>query len=177
MPQNDQPTPTRLDIDRVRQLIGNSTSDRAYPGGREHALMSRTLGCIQGYLALNDVDPGHVLLLIRAAMRAEHELRHVGTPEYAAAMADESDRQLEEIDRHDARLRELDEEWPPGGVEDIREALTIDLRRMEREEPTTNAQLCEWFGICANQATQTLDHPTLGKVPACDRCAAISVKL
>lgn len=31
---------------------------------------------------------------------------------------------------------------------------------------------CEWFALCENPATGTIDHPILGPVPTCDRCAA-----
>jgi hypothetical protein len=30
---------------------------------------------------------------------------------------------------------------------------------------------CRWFALCPNDATQTVPHPILGDVPACDRCA------
>jgi len=86
MDRTDQPT--RLDVDRVRQIIGVTASDHAYQGGRPHALMSRTLGCIEGYLRLDTRDPAYALHMIRAAMRAEYELRHVGTPEYDDIMAE-----------------------------------------------------------------------------------------
>lgn len=38
----------------------------------------------------------------------------------------------------------------------------------ENEEKTK--QMCEWFARCKNPATGTTPHPTLGKVPTCDRC-------
>ncbi len=31
---------------------------------------------------------------------------------------------------------------------------------------------CKAFLLCENPATTYFDHPTLGKVPACDRCMA-----
>lgn len=31
---------------------------------------------------------------------------------------------------------------------------------------------CKVFALCENPATDYIDHPTLGKVPACARCAA-----
>lgn len=34
------------------------------------------------------------------------------------------------------------------------------------------AQLCQWFAMCGHLATTTIPHPTLGDVPACDRCNA-----
>lgn len=33
---------------------------------------------------------------------------------------------------------------------------------------------CEWFVNCEHEATGTLDHPLLGKVPICDRCRPIA---
>lgn len=30
--------------------------------------------------------------------------------------------------------------------------------------------LCQWFALCANDATTTLWHPILGDVPICQRC-------
>lgn len=30
--------------------------------------------------------------------------------------------------------------------------------------------MCEWFALCANDATHTQSHPILGEVPICDRC-------
>lgn len=30
---------------------------------------------------------------------------------------------------------------------------------------------CEWFALCANQTSQAADHPILGPVPICERCA------
>lgn len=31
---------------------------------------------------------------------------------------------------------------------------------------------CEWYALCTNQTTNAVDHPVLGPVPTCDRCAA-----
>jgi hypothetical protein len=31
-------------------------------------------------------------------------------------------------------------------------------------------QLCEWFALCANEATTTRPHPILGDVLICERC-------
>jgi hypothetical protein len=33
-------------------------------------------------------------------------------------------------------------------------------------------QLCEWFALCTNQAAGVVEHPVLGQVPTCQRCAA-----
>lgn len=33
---------------------------------------------------------------------------------------------------------------------------------------------CEWFLKCENDATTTVAHPVLGKVPSCSRCAAFA---
>lgn len=38
--------------------------------------------------------------------------------------------------------------------------------------PATAPAPCEWFLLCANEATTTRPHPVLGDVPCCDRCAA-----
>lgn len=32
-------------------------------------------------------------------------------------------------------------------------------------------KLCAWFALCTNVATETMDHPILGGVPTCQRCA------
>lgn len=29
---------------------------------------------------------------------------------------------------------------------------------------------CQWWALCANDATTTEHHPVLGDVPICDRC-------
>ncbi len=81
MDHNSQPT--RLDVDRVRQIIGVTASDHAYRDRRE-ALAMRTLGCIQGYAQLR--DDAHAMRMVRAALRAERELAAVGTPEYDTIM-------------------------------------------------------------------------------------------
>jgi len=31
-------------------------------------------------------------------------------------------------------------------------------------------ELCGWFLLCANKATDSLPHPVLGSVPVCERC-------
>lgn len=31
---------------------------------------------------------------------------------------------------------------------------------------------CEWWAMCANDATGVEPHPVIGDVPICDRCAA-----
>ena len=31
--------------------------------------------------------------------------------------------------------------------------------------------ICEWFAKCANPTLTALDHPALGPVPTCARCA------
>lgn len=33
---------------------------------------------------------------------------------------------------------------------------------------------CQWFALCQNDATMIIEHPTLGGVPTCDRCAKIA---
>ena len=76
--------PTRFEIDMTRQIINNSGADQVYPGGREHALTARTLGCIEGYARTS--DPARAVRLIRAALQAERELQAAGTPEYATIM-------------------------------------------------------------------------------------------
>jgi hypothetical protein len=45
----------------------------------------------------------------------------------------------------------------------------MSRRRETRPEP---AQLCEWWAMCANEATGTMPHPIIGDVPICDRCRA-----
>lgn len=77
--------PTRLDVDRARQIIGDSTHDAAYRDRRE-ALAWRTLGCVQGLAQLHDA--ARAIRLIRAALRAERELSALGTPEYDTIMAE-----------------------------------------------------------------------------------------
>lgn len=36
------------------------------------------------------------------------------------------------------------------------------------------SELCEWFALCDRPATVLVQHPVLGDVPTCDRCAAFS---
>lgn len=36
---------------------------------------------------------------------------------------------------------------------------------------------CQWFMLCTNEATETMDHPILGKVPICHRCKEKTEKL
>lgn len=36
-----------------------------------------------------------------------------------------------------------------------------------------NTTTCEWFAYCGLPALGTIDHPTLGNVPCCGRCAAL----
>lgn len=31
--------------------------------------------------------------------------------------------------------------------------------------------ICEWFLLCTNEADGTVEHPILGSVPTCQRCA------
>ena len=31
--------------------------------------------------------------------------------------------------------------------------------------------ICEWFALCINPTTQATNHPVLGPVPICKRCA------
>ena len=31
---------------------------------------------------------------------------------------------------------------------------------------------CEWFALCDNPTSEAADHPVLGPVPICERCAA-----
>ena len=83
MDQKNQPT--RLDVDRARQIIGDTRHDAAYRDRRE-ALAWRTLGSIEGLSRLD--DPARSIRLIRAALRAERELSAVGTPEYETIMAE-----------------------------------------------------------------------------------------
>lgn len=33
--------------------------------------------------------------------------------------------------------------------------------------------LCEYFALCDNPADGTVDHPILGTVPTCNRCATM----
>lgn len=30
---------------------------------------------------------------------------------------------------------------------------------------------CQWFALCVNEAVGTVEHPVLGDVPICQRCA------
>lgn len=32
---------------------------------------------------------------------------------------------------------------------------------------------CRWFAACENPATHEREHPVLGRVPICDRCADV----
>lgn len=34
--------------------------------------------------------------------------------------------------------------------------------------------LCEWFAKCANTTEHATEHPVLGFVPICHRCAAVA---
>jgi hypothetical protein len=34
-----------------------------------------------------------------------------------------------------------------------------------------NAEVCQWYALCVNEAVGTVDHSILGKVPVCHRCA------
>ncbi len=36
--------------------------------------------------------------------------------------------------------------------------------------PEEGRDICQWFFKCSNTATVTIKHPTLGDVPACDKC-------
>lgn len=48
-----------------------------------------------------------------------------------------------------------------------------DRRVGERPQPLEGeAIVCQWFVLCDRTATVAVDHPILGSVPACDRCAA-----
>lgn len=31
--------------------------------------------------------------------------------------------------------------------------------------------MCEYYALCTNQAEGVIEHPILGNVPACKRCA------
>lgn len=33
--------------------------------------------------------------------------------------------------------------------------------------------ICQWFLMCLNPAVGTVNHPILGDVPICDRCADV----
>lgn len=37
--------------------------------------------------------------------------------------------------------------------------------------PVKRAELCEWFALCDRPATTYVQHPVLGAVPCCQRCA------
>lgn len=39
-----------------------------------------------------------------------------------------------------------------------------------RHDPDRDPNRCAWFLNCTNEATYTVEHPTLGRVPACGRC-------
>jgi hypothetical protein len=41
-----------------------------------------------------------------------------------------------------------------------------------KKKTTTKKTKCMAFLLCINPATTTFDHPIVGKVPCCDRCAA-----
>lgn len=34
--------------------------------------------------------------------------------------------------------------------------------------------ICQWFLLCGNPATDTQPHPVLGDVPICERCKALA---
>lgn len=43
---------------------------------------------------------------------------------------------------------------------------------MEFEVNTTTGEvICEWFALCDNVAHGVVEHPVLGYVPICERCA------
>lgn len=37
---------------------------------------------------------------------------------------------------------------------------------------TSTPTTCEWFALCTNQTSTAAEHPVLGPVPVCVRCAA-----
>jgi hypothetical protein len=43
----------------------------------------------------------------------------------------------------------------------------VNEKIADEDTPVT----CEWFLLCANEATTTEPHPILGQVPICVRCA------
>ena len=45
----------------------------------------------------------------------------------------------------------------------VKDAISRDMKKPEH--------LCQWSALCNNIATTTIQHPILGAVPCCARCA------
>ncbi len=53
------------------------------------------------------------------------------------------------------------------------ESTPREQARGRRKGPKMDAETmtCEWFALCTNEATGMYEHPILGAVPICQRCA------
>lgn len=63
----------------------------------------------------------------------------------------------------------VDEDWH--GHQDQVVGLSIETGLLTPIPLLDSTQSCEWFARCDRTATRLVDHPVLGKVPACERCA------
>jgi hypothetical protein len=54
--------------------------------------------------------------------------------------------------------------------------LVVQIRESECHECgcVTHWRHCLWFALCENESTCFVDHPVLGPVPCCDRCALLA---
>lgn len=49
---------------------------------------------------------------------------------------------------------------------------TTKREQVAADRAAATVEICQWWFLCDNKATQTQSHPTLGDVPICDRCKA-----
>lgn len=52
----------------------------------------------------------------------------------------------------------------------LRVGIDLPHRRVDAYVMTTTV-VCDWYALCTNEAAGTVDHPVLGAVPTCQRCA------